>query len=112
MPPEPSLGSQIAASLPFLRRYARALTGSQVSGDAFVRTMLYGFDAIIDDAINRRMSLGHGGLALAAMVDALPAHLPLAVEERSSALRGAFPDLNERARECARTSRAWLEGRG
>lgn len=69
------------------------------------------FDDIIDDAINRRMALGQGGLPLAAMVDALPAHLPMAVEERSSALRENFPDLTERARECARTSRAWLEGR-
>ncbi|KPF63140.1 sugar phosphate isomerase/epimerase family protein [Porphyrobacter sp. AAP60] len=70
------------------------------------------FDAIIDDAINRRMPLGHGGLALAAMVDALPDHLPLAIEERSAALRDAFPDLAERARQVARTSRAWLDGRG
>jgi sugar phosphate isomerase/epimerase len=69
------------------------------------------FDAIIDDAINRRLPLGQGGLALAAMLDALPDHLPLAVEERSAALRNAFPDLAERARQCARTSRAWLEGR-
>ncbi len=37
-----SLGSQIAVHLPFLRRYARALTGSQASGDAFVREMLEG----------------------------------------------------------------------
>jgi CheY-like chemotaxis protein len=37
-----SLGSQIAANLPFLRRYARALTGSQASGDALVREMLEG----------------------------------------------------------------------
>lgn len=69
------------------------------------------FDAIIDDAINRRMPLGCGGLPLAAMVDALPAHLPLAVEERSAALREAFPDLTERARAVARTSRAWLDAR-
>lgn len=41
-----SLGSQIAANLPFLRRYARALTGSQASGDAFVRTML---EAVLAD---------------------------------------------------------------
>lgn len=67
------------------------------------------FDAIIDDAINRRMAMGQGGLALGAMVDALPADLPLAVEERSAALREGFPDLNERAREVARTSRAWLD---
>ena len=70
------------------------------------------FDAIIDDAINRRMALGKGGLPLAAMVDALPDHLPMAVEERSAALRDNFPDLIERAREVARTSRAWLEARG
>lgn len=69
------------------------------------------FDAIIDDAINRRMPLGQGGLPLAAMIDALPDDLPMAVEERSSALRDAFPDLIERASECARTSRAWLNSR-
>lgn len=70
------------------------------------------FDAIIDDAINRRMPLGQGGLPLASMIEALPTHLPLAVEERSAALREAFPDLKDRARECARTSRAWLDARG
>lgn len=64
--------------------------------------------AIIDDAINRRMPLGEGGLPLAAMVDALPAGLPVAIEERSATLRACFPDLNERAREVARTSRHWL----
>ena len=42
-----SLGSQIAANLPFLRRYARALTGSQASGDAYVREML---EAALADA--------------------------------------------------------------
>jgi hypothetical protein len=73
---------------------------------------LASFDAIIDDAINRRMALGQGGLPLASMVDALPAHLPMAVEERSAALRDNFPVLIERARECARTSRAWLDSRG
>ncbi|MBD2840792.1 response regulator [Erythrobacter rubeus] len=35
-----SLGQQVAANLPFLRRYARALTGSQATGDAFVRATL------------------------------------------------------------------------
>lgn len=70
------------------------------------------FDAIIDDAINRRMPLGQGGLPLAAMVDALPDTLPMAIEERSAVLRDAFPDLKERAREVARTSRLWLDARG
>ena len=41
-----SLGEQVAANLPFLRRYARALTGSQSTGDAFVRQTL---EAVIAD---------------------------------------------------------------
>ena len=35
-----SLGQELAPHLPFLRRYARALTGSQAHGDAFVRATL------------------------------------------------------------------------
>ncbi|TCM18103.1 sigma-70-like protein [Novosphingobium sp. PhB165] len=35
-----SVSDQIAAQLPYLRRYARALTGSQHSGDAYVRATL------------------------------------------------------------------------
>jgi DNA-directed RNA polymerase specialized sigma24 family protein/CheY-like chemotaxis protein len=35
-----SLGQQLAPHLPFLRRYARALTGSQTQGDHYVRAAL------------------------------------------------------------------------
>ncbi|HVR89741.1 MAG TPA: response regulator [Novosphingobium sp.] len=35
-----TLGTQVAVQLPYLRRYARALTGSQSTGDAFVRATL------------------------------------------------------------------------
>ena len=35
-----SIGAEVAAHLPFLRRYARALTGSQTTGDAFVKATL------------------------------------------------------------------------
>ena len=35
-----TLGAQVASQLPYLRRYARALTGSQSTGDAFVRATL------------------------------------------------------------------------
>jgi CheY-like chemotaxis protein/DNA-directed RNA polymerase specialized sigma24 family protein len=35
-----SLGAKVATNLPYLRRYARALTGSQATGDAFVRATL------------------------------------------------------------------------
>lgn len=40
MNPSPGLGSSLGPHLPFLRRYGRALTGSQVTGDAFVRAAL------------------------------------------------------------------------
>lgn len=40
------LGQQLAPHLPFLRRYARAVTGDQTSGDAIVRSAL---QAIADD---------------------------------------------------------------
>lgn len=51
-----SLGSQIAAQLPYLRRYARALTGSQASGDAFVREMLEA--ALADSALMESLAGG------------------------------------------------------
>src|SRR3546814_3046339 len=44
-----SLGQELAPHLPFLRRYARALTGSQVHGDAFVRATLEAIVAAPDD---------------------------------------------------------------
>jgi len=42
-----SIGAEVAAHLPFLRRYARALTGSQKTGDAFVQATLEA--ALADD---------------------------------------------------------------
>ena len=41
-----SLSQEIAPHLPYLRRYARALTGSQTSGDAHVTACL---EAILAD---------------------------------------------------------------
>lgn len=38
--PVPRLGEALAPHLPYLRRYGRALTGNQRSGDAFVRAAL------------------------------------------------------------------------
>src|SRR3954453_10443903 len=42
-----SVSQQIAAFLPFLRSYARALTGNQASGDAYVAATI---QAMIEDA--------------------------------------------------------------
>jgi DNA-directed RNA polymerase specialized sigma24 family protein len=50
------LGDQITANLPYLRRYARALTGSQSSGDAFVRATLEA--ALADDELRRSFAGG------------------------------------------------------
>ncbi len=44
-----SLGQDLAPHLPFLRRYARALTGSQGHGDAFVRATLEAIVASPED---------------------------------------------------------------
>lgn len=55
-----SLGQQVANNLPFLRRYARALTGSQATGDAFVRATL---EAALEDA-DLKASLDGGRIPL------------------------------------------------
>ena len=44
-----SLASEIAPHLPYLRRYARALTGSQAHGDTFVRAALESIVAAPDE---------------------------------------------------------------
>ncbi len=44
-----SLGQKLAPHLPFLRRYARALTGSQAHGDNFVRATLEAVVAAPDE---------------------------------------------------------------
>ena len=51
-----SLGTQVAAQLPYLRRYARALTGSQSTGDAFVRATLEA--ALSDEELQLSLSGG------------------------------------------------------
>ncbi|MBT8389839.1 MAG: response regulator [Altererythrobacter sp.] len=55
-----SLSAQIAANLPYLRRYARALTGSQESGDKFVRATLEA--ALADDALKASIAEGRAPL--------------------------------------------------
>ena len=51
-----SLGEQIAKNLPYLRRYARALTGSQNTGDAFVQATLEA--ALADEELKATLSGG------------------------------------------------------
>lgn len=51
-----SLGTKVANQLPYLRRYARALTGSQTAGDSFVRATLEA--ALADEGL--RAIIGEG----------------------------------------------------
>ena len=51
-----SISEQVAKHLPFLRRYARALSGSQTSGDAIVRTTLEA--ALSDTALKESLEEG------------------------------------------------------
>ncbi|MCW1429752.1 response regulator [Novosphingobium sp. JCM 18896] len=73
-----SMADQIAVQLPYLRRYARALTGSQTSGDTYVRATLEAALAdkgLLDQigesrvslyaAFNRIWSTGHVEAAMA-----------------------------------------------
>lgn len=62
-----SLGHQVASQLPFLRRYARALTGSQTAGDAHVRALL---QAALSDAM-LRAGIGEGRVGLYRVFTAL-----------------------------------------
>ena len=55
-----SLGAKVATNLPYLRRYARALTGSQKTGDAFVRETLEA--AIADDGLRQMIGTGRAEL--------------------------------------------------
>ena len=55
-----SVSDQIALQLPYLRRYARALTGSQQSGDTYVRATLEA--ALADKALRERIASSRAAL--------------------------------------------------
>lgn len=55
-----SLGAKVATNLPYLRRYARALTGSQKTGDAFVRETLEA--ALADEGLRQMIGAGRAEL--------------------------------------------------
>ncbi|MDZ4307616.1 response regulator [Allopontixanthobacter sp.] len=51
-----SLGEQVAKNLPYLRRYARALTGSQKTGDTYVQATLEA--ALADESLKATLAGG------------------------------------------------------
>lgn len=98
-----SLSTLLATQLPYLRRYARALTGSQISGDHFVRATLEA--AIADPAL--KSSLAGGRVALYRAFTQLwsdmagqsvPAHQPSSTREGAAqAALSAVTPINRQA---------------
>ena len=101
-----ALGQQVAVNLPFLRRYARALSGSQTTGDAFVRATL---EAVLEDE-ELKQSLEGGRIPLyrafhkvweSAFLDAAPGGSGEAAtgvhEAGAQAKLGAITPLNRQA---------------
>jgi CheY-like chemotaxis protein len=87
-----SMTATLGPELPFLRRYARALTGSQTSGDAYVRASLEAMlagEAELDRGLPPRMALYQLFHALwaSSATDAIPHGNRSKVEERLLALR-------------------------
>lgn len=73
-----SVGEQVASNLPFLRRYARALTGSQATGDAFVRATLEA--ALSDEAL--KADIGKGRVELYKAFNAVWSSAYLEIDEQ------------------------------
>jgi CheY-like chemotaxis protein len=82
----------LAPHLPYLRRYARALTGSQQSGDAYVRAALTAVvdkEETLDDSIPPRLALFklfHAIWASAGRDDLPPGEVATSPDERLRAL--------------------------
>ena len=68
-----SLAQEVARYLPFLRRYARALTGNQKSGDSYVALLL---ETIIADPSSLK-SDGNLRIALYRMLSRLWTSVPI-----------------------------------
>ncbi len=79
-----TIGAEVAAHLPFLRRYARALTGSQSTGDTFVKATLEA--AIADEALAD--SLREGRVALYKAFTKLWSSAYMEVAEPNSDVQG------------------------
>lgn len=99
-----SVSQLVANHLPLLRRYARALTGSQQSGDAFVRATLEA--AIADEAL--RDELGTGRVALYRVFNTLFSSSYLEVETVGDGAGSHEAAASERLRTVTPLSRQAL----
>lgn len=85
-----SLSTRIAAYLPTVRRFARAVTGSQTSGDAYVAAVLEALIADINvfpDAKNDRVAIYKlfANIYESTTIEITPMDSPFAWEERAAA---------------------------
>jgi DNA-directed RNA polymerase specialized sigma24 family protein len=93
-----SLTARVATHLPYLRRFARAVTGSQTSGDAYVAAML---EALIEDLSlfsdtgNDRVSLYRLFVQIFERLDVevAPLESPFAWEKRAAANLANLPKM-------------------
>jgi DNA-directed RNA polymerase specialized sigma24 family protein/CheY-like chemotaxis protein len=91
-----SLSTRIAPHLPYLRRYSRAITGSQTSGDAYVRAMLEALIAdpsIFPETNSDKLGLFrlYASIFSDLQVEIEPGDSPFAWERRASAHLAAVP---------------------
>ena len=85
-----SLSTRIAPHLPYLRRYARAISGSQTSGDAYVAAVLEALIAdvsVFPEASSDRVAMYKMLAAFfgSTEIDIAPQDSPFAWEQRASA---------------------------
>src|SRR5690606_29405897 len=97
-----SLSTRIAAHLPFLRRYARAITGTQTSGDAYVSATLEALIAdvsVFPEASSDRVALFKlfSGIFSTANVQIKPIDSPYSWEKGAAMRLAAVPQLERQA---------------
>ncbi|WP_027488841.1 response regulator [Allorhizobium undicola] len=97
-----SLTSRVAVHIPYLRRYARAVTGSQTSGDAYVAAVLEALIAdlsIYPDASSDRVAVYKLFVKIfdTANVEIRPISSPFAWEKRAAANLAAMPPRERHA---------------
>jgi CheY-like chemotaxis protein/DNA-directed RNA polymerase specialized sigma24 family protein len=95
------LSERVGPHLPYLRRFARALTGSQKSGDAYVAALLESIVAdpsIVTESRNMRVTLYHGLCAMwsSLAINERPDHAQPAWE---ATVQGRLVNMSGRARQ-------------
>ncbi len=96
-----SLSNRVAANLPYLRRYARALTGSQKSGDNFVRATL---QASLDNpSVKHMLEEGRAGLYRAFTIVWSTTHKDTGATSSDSETHGSAHETAARGRLSAIT---------